>query len=213
MGNHRSLRGAPGDFAAFHDGCFRRGKCVYDKQALIALVRANALKFGEFTLASGKKASYYLDGKQITLDSAGAKLIAEGILDLLGPRLPKAVGGMAIGADPITAAVITMAGVRGLTLKGILVRKEAKGHGTQRFIEGPVSPGDDVVIVEDVITTGGSSLEAIERVEAFGLKVDRVIAIIDRMEGGAQAMAAKGYAFSSLLTIRDFGIDPPKSSG
>jgi orotate phosphoribosyltransferase len=186
---------------------------VYDKQALISLVRANALKFGEFTLASGKKASYYLDGKQITLDSAGAKLIAEGILDLLGPHLPKAVGGMAIGADPITAAVITMAGVRGLALKGILVRKEAKGHGTQRFIEGPVSPGDDVVIVEDVITTGGSSLEAIERVEAFGLKVNRVVAIIDRMEGGAQAMAAKGYELSSLLTIRDFGIDPPKSSG
>lgn len=183
---------------------------MYDKQALIALVRAKALKFGEFTLVSGKKASYYLDGKQITLDSVGAKLIAEGILDLLGSPLPAAVGGMAIGADPITAAVITMAGVRGLALKGILVRKEAKGHGTKRYVEGPVSPGDDVVIVEDVVTTGGSSLEAIERVEAFGLKVNRVVAIIDRMEGGAQAMAAKGYELSSLLTISDFGIDPPK---
>jgi len=182
---------------------------VYDKQALIDLVREKALKFGDFTLASGKKASYYLDGKQITLDAAGAKLIAEGILDLLGQPLPTAVGGMAIGADPITAAVITIAGVRGLPLKGILVRKEAKGHGTQRFIEGPVAPGDEVVIVEDVVTTGGSSLQAIERVEAFGLKVRRVIAIIDRMEGGAQAFAAKGYSFTSLLTIRDFGIEPP----
>ncbi len=184
---------------------------MYDKAALVALVREKALKFGDFTLASGKKAKYYLDGKQITLDSLGAKLIAEGILDLLGPTLPKAVGGMAIGADPITAAVITIAGTRGLALKGILVRKEAKGHGTQRFIEGPVSPGDDVVIVEDVITTGGSSLEAIERVEAFGLKVHRVIAIIDRLEGGEAAMAAKGYKLSSLLTIRDFGIEPPVS--
>ena len=147
------------------------GTAVYDKQALIALVKEKALRFGDFTLASGKKASYYLDGKQITLDAAGARLIAEGILDLLGRPLPKAVGGMAIGADPITAAVITMAGVRGLPLKGILVRKEAKGHGTQQYIEGPVSPGDDVVIVEDVVTTGGSSLAAIERVEAFGLKV------------------------------------------
>ncbi len=183
---------------------------MYDKQALIALVRAKALKFGEFTLASGKKASYYLDGKQITLDSVGAKLVAEGILDLLGPRLPKAVGGMAIGADPITAAVVTLAGVRGLPLKGILVRKEAKGHGTERYVEGPVSPGDDVVIVEDVVTTGGSSLQAIERALAFGLKVQRVVAIIDRMEGGAQAFAAKGYEFSSLLTIRDFGIEPPQ---
>jgi len=183
---------------------------VYDKSALIALVREKALKFGEFTLASGKKASYYLDGKQVTLDSAGAKLIAEGILDLIGTSLPKAVGGMAIGADPITAAVITVAGIRGLPLKGILVRKEAKGHGTQKFIEGPVSPGDDVVIVEDVVTTGGSSLEAIERVEAFGLKVKSVVAIIDRLEGGEQAFAARGYKFSSLLTIRDFGIEPPK---
>ena len=86
---------------------------MYDKQRLIALVREKALKFGDFTLASGKKASFYLDGKQVTLDSQGAMLVAEGILDLLGPRLPKAVGGMAIGADPITAAVITMAGVRG----------------------------------------------------------------------------------------------------
>src|SRR5262249_10544431 len=154
---------------------------------------------GEFTLASGKKASYYLDGKQITLDSVGARLIAEGILDLLGSDLPTAVGGMAIGADPITAAVITIAGVRGQALKGILGRKEARGHGTQRFIEGPVKPGDRVTIVEDVITTGGSSFEAIARVEEFGLKVDRVIAIIDRMEGGAEAMAAKGYRFSSLL--------------
>lgn len=183
---------------------------MYDKQALIALAKEKALKFGDFTLASGKKATYYLDGKQITLDAFGAKLIAEGILDHLGLPLPKAVGGMAIGADPITAAVITMAGVRGLELKGILIRKEAKGHGTRQFVEGPVSPGDDVVIVEDVVTTGGSSLEAIERVEAFGLKVKGVVAIIDRMQGGAEAFAARGYPFSSLLTIRDFGIEPPK---
>ena len=182
---------------------------MYDKQALIGLVREKALKFGEFTLASGKKASYYLDGKQVTLDSFGAKLIAEGILELLGDPLPNAVGGMAIGADQITAAVVTLAGVQGRPLKGILVRKEAKGHGTERYIEGPVRPGDDVVIVEDVVTTGGSSLQAIERVEAFGLKVKGVIAIIDRLEGGAQAFAARGYKFSSLLSIRDFGIEPP----
>src|ERR1700678_2269568 len=89
-----------------------KGLSMYDKQALIQLVRDKALRFGQFTLASGKQASYYLDGKQVTLDSAGARLIAEGILDLLGQPLPQAVGGMAIGADPITAAVITLAGVR-----------------------------------------------------------------------------------------------------
>jgi orotate phosphoribosyltransferase len=182
---------------------------VYDKQALVALVRERALKFGDFTLASGKKAKYYLDGKQVTLDAAGARLIGEGILDLLTLRTPKAVGGMSIGADPITAAVVTMAGVRGQPLSGFLVRKEAKGHGTGRYIEGPVKPGDEVAIVEDVVTTGGSSLTAIERCREFGLVVVRVVAIIDRMEGGAQAFAQRGFRFESLLTIRDFGIDPP----
>ena len=182
---------------------------MYDRQALISLVRDKALKFGDFTLASGKKATYYLDGKQVTLDAAGARLVGEGILDLLSSDLPKAVGGMSIGADPITAAVVTMAGVRGLPLAGFMVRKESKGHGTQRYIEGPVRPGDRVAIVEDVVTTGGSSLMAIERAEEFGLVVTRVIAIIDRMEGGAAAFAERGFAFSSLLTIADFGITPP----
>jgi orotate phosphoribosyltransferase len=99
--------------------------------------------------------------------------------------------------------------VRGLPLKGFMVRKEAKGHGTARHIEGPVLPGEEVVIVEDVVTTGGSSLLAIERAEAFGLKVTGVIAIVDRMEGGAEAFRSRGYPFSSLLTIQDFGIEPP----
>lgn len=182
---------------------------MYDKQTLISLVRERALKFGDFTLASGKKAKYYLDGKQVTLDAAGARLVGEGILELLADDLPQAVGGMSIGADPIAAAVITMAGVRGLPLAGFMVRKEAKGHGTQRFIEGPVKPGDRVAIVEDVVTTGGSSLLAIERAEEFGLVVTRVIAIIDRLEGGAEAFAQRGYAFQSLLTIEDFGIARP----
>ncbi len=180
---------------------------MYDKQALVTLVKEKALKFGDFTLASGKKAKYYLDGKQVTLDAAGAKLIGEGILDLLGHKLPAAVGGMAIGADPITAAVVTMAGVRGVPLKGVLIRKEPKGHGLQKFVEGPVNPGDDIVIVEDVVTTGGSSLLAIERVEEFGLKVTGVITIIDRLEGGAAAFAARGYKLTSLLTIRDLGVE------
>jgi orotate phosphoribosyltransferase len=184
---------------------------MYDKNALIALVREKALKFGQFTLASGKKASYYLDGKQVTLDPAGARLVAEGLLDLLcrGP-LPAAIGGMSIGADPITAAVVTMSAVRGTPLRGFMVRKEAKGHGTNQYLEGPVRPGEDVVIVEDVVTTGGSSLKAIERAEAFGLKVVGVLAIIDRMEGGAEAFRQRGYQFASLLNIHDFGLEPPQ---
>ena len=137
-------------------------------------------------------------------------LVGEGILELLDPKdLPVAVGGMSIGADPITASVVTMSAVRGTPVSGFMVRKESKGHGTNQYIEGPVAAGDKVVIVEDVVTTGGSSLLAIERAEAAGLKVTQVIAIVDRMEGGAEAFAKAGYSLQSLLTIRDFGIEPP----
>jgi orotate phosphoribosyltransferase len=184
---------------------------MYDKQALIEVIREKALEFGDFTLASGKKATYYLDCRKVTLDSAGALLVAQGILELLGGDLPDAVGGMAIGADPITAAVITTAAANGKSLSGFIVRKEAKGHGKGRDVEGPVSAGQSVVIVEDVVTTGGSSLKAIEKVEAAGLKVLGVIAIIDRLEGGREAFATRGYELTTLLTIRDFGIDPPKN--
>ncbi len=185
---------------------------VYDKEALVALVRHRSLKFGEFTLVSGKKASYYLDGKKVTLDPHGSKLIAEGILEMItGSDMPAAVGGMSIGADPITSAVVTMSAVNGTPIFGFMVRKTAKGHGTNQFIEGPVKPGDRVVIVEDVVTTGGSSLTAIKLCEDFGLEVTGVIAIIDRMEGGKEAFAKAGHKLSSLLTIEDFGIKPPGS--
>lgn len=177
------------------------------------LIREKSLKFGDFTLASGKKATYYLDGKQVTLDGLGAKLIGQGIVDLirsesafLGPagKFPDAVGGMSIGADPITASVITMSAMNDIPLRGFMVRKQSKGHGTNQYIEGPVRAGDCVVILEDVVTTGGSSLEAIERVEAAGLKVLGVIAIIDRQEGGGETFQERGYPFRSLFTIKDF---------
>ena len=179
---------------------------MYDKSALIELVREKALEFGDFTLASGKKANFYLDCRRLTLDSTGANLVAEGILELLGDDLPDAVGGMAIGADPITAAVITIAGQRQIPLRGFIVRKESKQHGKGRDVEGPVEPGNSAVIVEDVVTTGGSSLKAIQRVEAYGMTVKRGVAIIDRLEGGADAFTDAGYAFESLLTIEDLGV-------
>lgn len=184
---------------------------MYDKQALIALVREKALRFGDFKLASGKRSSYYLDAKQVTLDPTGARLVAEGILDLLQAEgIPAAIGGMSIGADPITAAVVAISAVGRTPIRGFMVRKQPKGHGTDQYIEGPVRPGDHVVIVEDVVTTAGSSLTAIERAEAFGLTISRVVAISDRREGGAEAFAARGYEFSSLLSIGDFGLEPPK---
>ena len=180
---------------------------MYNREHLQSLILEKALKFGDFTLASGKKATFYLDCRQVTLDSVGAKLIGEGILELLQQNsTPQAVGGMVIGADPITAAVITAAAYQNIPLKGFMVRKQSKGHGTNQYVEGPITAGDRVVIVEDVVTTGGSSLEAIERVEALGMTVDGIIAIIDRLEGGREAFEAKGYSFRSLFTVRDFGI-------
>ncbi|MEX0586043.1 MAG: orotate phosphoribosyltransferase [Pirellulales bacterium] len=185
---------------------------MYDREALKALVHEKALKFGKFTLASGKHASYYLDCRQITLDASGARLIGEGMLDLLAEDLPDLVGGMAIGADPITAAILTLAGIRGLPLRGVMVRKEPKQHGTGKTVEGPFQHGESIVIVEDVVTTGGSSLLAIERCEAEGLRVKRVLAIIDRLEGGRAAFAARNCELTTLFTVRDFGIEPTAES-
>lgn len=181
--------------------------------SLAELIRAKALRFGDFTLASGKRASYYLDCRQVTLDSAGALLIAEGMLPLIGDPPPPLVGGMAIGADPITAAILTLAGIRereagGAPLRGVMVRKEPKPHGRGQQVEGPFNPGEEIVIVEDVVTTGGSSLHAIELCEAQGLRVRRVLAIVDRLEGGREAFAARGYELNTLFTVADFGITP-----
>lgn len=184
---------------------------MYDKSQLLALFRERALKFGDFTLASGRKASYYLDGKQVTLHSMGLHLVAHGLLDLLQDVEFDAIGGMTIGADPIIGAVLAAAATRGRDLCGFLVRKEAKGHGTGKFVEGPVKPGTKVVIVDDVVTTGGSSILAIERIKEFGCQVVQVVAIVDRMEGGAKNFADLNLPFSSLLQITDFGISPPAS--
>jgi len=177
---------------------------------LIGLVESKALKRGTFRLASGREATFYLDAKQVVLDAHGSMLVGRAILERLrslGP-LPAAVGGMSIGADPITSAVITMAGIEGLPLKGFMVRKEPKDHGTKKYVEGPVEPGQRVVIVEDVTTTGGSSLLAIDRVHEFGLIVERVVTVIDRLAGAKDAFAARGIPLESLVTIRDLGIEP-----
>ena len=177
---------------------------------LVELIEQRALKRGSFTLASGRTASFYLDAKQVVLDAQGSMLVGRAILQRLQAlgELPEAIGGMSIGADPITSAAVTMAGVAGLPLKGFMVRKEPKGHGTQRYVEGPVEPGQRVVIVEDVTTTGGSSLLAIDRATEFGLQVERVVTVIDRLAGAAEAFAARGIPLEPLVTIRDLGIEP-----
>lgn len=177
-------------------------------QRLIDLVKERALRFGDFTLASGKKSTYYLDGKQVTLNAHGAREVALGLLDLLKDAEFDAIGGMSIGADPIVGAVLAVAAEQNREIDGFMVRKEAKGHGTNRYIEGPLQPGAKVVIVDDVITTGGSSIQAIERVQEFGAEVVRVVAIVDRLQGGKQAFEQMGLPFEALMTIEDLGVTP-----
>jgi len=181
-----------------------------DRERLAALLRRDALQTGSFTLASGRSSHYYVDGRKVTLSAQGAALIGVGVLDAIAD-LPgvSAVGGLTMGADPIVGAVLAQAGARGRPeLRGFLVRKEAKGHGTGRLVEGPVRPGEPVVVVDDVATTGGSSLQAVAALEAIGCTVARVVAVLDRLEGAGAAFAARGLDYRSLLTIRDLGVEP-----
>jgi len=175
---------------------------LYDREHLIELVRKHALKFGDFTLASGKKASFYLDCRKLTLDGESANVIAQGMLECMGDDLPDAVGGMAIGADPI----ITVAWQQQKTIKGFIVRKQAKEHGTQQMVEGPVEAGQRVVMLEDVVTTGGSSLRAIEHARGHGLEVDRLISIVNRGTETEKIFAEVGVKYATLLSLADLGI-------
>jgi orotate phosphoribosyltransferase len=185
---------------------------MYDRKKLIGLFHERALKFGDFTLVSGKKSSYYLDGKQISLHSLGLRQVSLGLLELLQDIPFTAIGGMVIGADPIVGGVLVAAAEQGRSLDGFLVRKEAKGHGTQKYVEGPVKPGAKVVVIDDVVTTGGSALQAVERIVEFGCEVVCVVGIVDRKEGGAANFKSKGLPFRSLLSIEDFGIAVPVES-
>lgn len=185
----------------------------YDQQALIGLIREKALRFGDFTLASGKRASYYLDCRQVTLDAAGILLVAAGMLDRLRSAMPDVIGGLAIGADPITAGILTLAGIERLPLRGIIVRKEAKLHGAGGSrIAGALRPGERVMLIEDVVTTGGSALEASDQIEAAGAHVVGALALVDRLEGGREALAEREIPLNPLLTVRDLGIEPAESS-
>ena len=182
------------------------------KAAIVALLGREALRTGSFTLASGRTSHYYVDGRKVTLSAEGAALIGPAmleILDGLGGEPVDAVGGLTMGADPIVGATLAAAGASGRGgLKGFLVRKEAKAHGTGNRVEGPITPGMRVVILDDVATTGGSSLAAAEVVEAMGCTVRAVIVVLDRLEGAAAAFEARGLEFHALATIRDLGVEP-----
>ncbi|MGD8375009.1 MAG: orotate phosphoribosyltransferase [Acidobacteriota bacterium] len=170
-----------------------------ERERLRELLRERSLRFGEFVLASGRKSSFYFDSKQTTLHPEGAYLTARCILDLVRRlEVPvRAVGGLTLGADPIVCAVTAVSHLEGLPLAGFIVRKEAKGHGTAREIEAAPEPGTPVLIVDDVVTTAGSTLKAIEAAEAAELRVQAVTCLVDREEGGAAALAA--YPFHPIF--------------
>jgi orotate phosphoribosyltransferase len=171
------------------------------RQELQTCLLEHSLRFGDFTLTSGHKSDYYIDGKQTTLRSRGAYLVAQLILDDLKGTGVDAIGGPTLGADPVIGAVLALAALRDIPLIGFIVRKEAKGHGTQRLIEGPLQPSMRVAVFDDTVTTGGSLKHAIDQVEAAQCRVVKVLAIVDRQEGAQQNFAQWGYPFQALFTI------------
>jgi orotate phosphoribosyltransferase len=173
------------------------------RDELLEILLRQSFKKGDFTLASGQKSTYYIDGKQTTLDSRGAYLVARIFLAMMADDVPDAIGGLTLGADPIIGSMLSLAGMEDLELKGIIVRKEAKDHGTARLTEGPLSKGDRVVIIEDVVTTGGSSAKAIQAVRDAGGAVTRVLAIVDRQQGGKENLNEMGCRLESIFTVSE----------
>ncbi len=173
---------------------------------LLALLRQKSYERRRVVLASGRESDFYVDGKQTALHPRGAYLIGR----LFWERLPafgevEAVGGMTLGADPLATAVSIVSELEGRGIPAFIVRKEPKGHGTRRWIEGArnLREGAGVVVLEDVVTTGGSSLRAVERVESEGYRVLGVLALVDRQEGGREAIESRGYRFEALFTRAD----------
>ena len=167
---------------------------------LVALLAARSARRGQFTLASGRQSSLYIDARLTTMSPDGLALIGPaGLAALDGAGWTvDAVGGLTLGADPVSYAVSYASALAGRPLRAFTVRKEAKAHGTGRLIEGPFREGDRVAVVEDVITTGGSALRAVEAVRGAGGTVAGVLAIVDREEGGREAIEAAGLSVIAL---------------
>lgn len=178
------------------------------RTALVSLLKARSLRLGEFTLASGKTSSYYIDARITTMCARGQKLIGEEGIHAIRTRgwTPVCVGGLTLGADPVSYAVARASLETDQSVDAFTVRKEPKEHGRGQQIEGCYTEGDDVVVVEDVITTGGSALRAIEVLEQAGARVMGVLAVVDRMEGGREKIEAAGYPVEALVTVEDLGV-------
>ena len=171
--------------------------------------RTQALRFGKFQLSSGETSAYYFDGRLITLDPEGAYYVAKALLPLLIECGAEAVAGPTLGADPIVSSVAVMSYTQGHPITGLIVRKQAKGHGGGRTIEGPLKPGSRVAVVDDACTSGASLLHAIAAVEEAGCEVVKVLCILDRREGGSDKIRRRGYDFVALLAADQNGMVTP----
>lgn len=184
--------------------------CNAQKELRELLLKKSVMQ-GDFTLASGAKSDLYVDCRLTTLDAKGATLVGRVLLSVLRKAQaelglePVAVGGLTMGADPLSLSIAMTSYQQGeeKPIQAFNVRKEAKGHGRKKLVEGNFKDGDLVVVVDDVITTGGSTLQAIEKIEAEGGKIAFVVVLVDRQEGGRENIEAKGYKVFSGFTRKE----------
>ena len=173
---------------------------------LLEMVKGTVAE-GTVTLASGATSDFYIDGRLTSLDSKGLQLTAQAMWERIKTLDVTAVGGPTMGADPIVAGILMAAAAEGAHLKGFLIRKEAKGHGKQRWVEGPeLADGERVVLIEDVVTSGGSALRAIEGMKTqYNPKIVKIMCLVDRQAGATEKLAEAGYEYEPLFTRKDLG--------
>lgn len=178
-----------------------------ERKRLKELLLKKSYRKGTVKLSSGKMSDFYIDGKQTTLDAEGAYLCGKLLFDMIreNPVPIGGVGGMTLGADPLATAVSLVSYLEGEPIPAFIVRKEPKQHGTENYIEGKnnIPDGTVVALLEDVVTTGGTLLKVIDRVEAQGLKIGLVATVVDRQEGGAEALAGRGHQLESIFTRQE----------
>ena len=180
-----------------------RSDTTMDRDVLLNRLAQEAYRNGQFTLASGRSSNHYVNCKPVALSGSGLALLSPAMLALVEADAA-AVGGLTLGADPLVSGVAMAAAQQGRTLDALIVRKEAKGHGTGAWLEGPLpAAGARVTVLEDVVTTGGSSIKAVNQLREAGYSVERVVTIVDREEGGAEAMEAAGLQLMSLFRLSE----------
>jgi orotate phosphoribosyltransferase len=188
----------------------RDGPISNDERRLLELLKDRSFRRGHFRLASGESSEYYLDGRMTSVCSEGAHLIGEVLYGRTEDLGIDAIGGLQVGAVPLTTAAVISYHRRGRSMEGFWVREEIKSHGTRKSIEGGLKPGSRVVIVDDVITKGGSALKAVQAVREIGCEVVRVLAVVDRLQGAEALFSGHGIEdYQAVFTVRDFGEEPP----